>query len=281
MTYYSEDLVQDLTRRAQDLRIWVLEMVYRAQSGHIGGSFSAAEIVAALYFHYLKLDPARPDWPHRDRFILSKGHAAPVLYAALAERGFFPEEELMKFRQIDGILQGHPDRLKTPGIDMTTGALGHGLGVGVGLALAAKLDGARHRIFVLLGDGEIDAGIIWEAAMTANKYHLDDLTAILDLNGVQLDGPTQEIMPLEPVRDKWEAFGWHTLEIDGHNVGEILEALDMAANVRGKPCIIIAHTIKGKGVSFMENQAYWHGRPPNETQYKAALMELEGGRAYA
>ena len=279
MAFHPESLIEDLSKRAQELRLQVLEMVYRAQSGHLGGSLSAAEIVSALYFHHLKIDHRRPDWPERDRFILSKGHAAPVVYAALAERGFFPKEELLTLRQMDSILQGHPDRLKTPGIEMTTGVLGHGLGVGVGLALAAKLDGARHRIFVLLGDGETQAGIVWEAAMSANKYQLDNLTAILDFNGVQLDGPISQIMPLEPVREKWEAFGWQALEIDGHNVRQILEALHLAENIHQRPTIIIAHTIKGKGVSFMEGESYWHGRPPNREQYEAALAELKGRSA--
>ncbi len=275
MVFHPESLIEDLNKRAQELRIQVLEMVYGAQSGHLGGSLSAAEIVASLYFHHLRIDPQRPDWPERDRFILSKGHAAPVVYAALAERGFFPKEVLLSLRQMDSILQGHPDRLKTPGIEMTTGVLGHGLGVGVGLALAAKLDGARHRTFVLLGDGETDAGIVWEAAMAANKYQLDNLTAILDFNGVQLDGPVSQIMPLEPVKEKWEAFGWQTVEIDGHNVRQILEALHLAENIHNRPTIIIAHTVKGKGVSFMEGESYWHGRPPNGEQYKAALAELK------
>lgn len=276
MPFHSESVIEDLTKRAQELRIQVLKMVYRAQSGHLGGSLSAAEIVSVLYFHHLRVDPHRPDWPKRDRFILSKGHAAPVVYAALAGRGFFPKEELLTLRQMDSILQGHPDRLKTPGIEMTTGVLGHGLGVGVGLALAAKLNGARHRTFVLLGDGEIDAGIVWEAAMTANKYQLDNLTAILDFNGVQLDGPVSQIMPLEPMKDKWEAFGWQALEIDGHNVRQILEGLHLAESIHDRPTIVIAHTTKGKEVSFMEGKSYWHGRPPNREQYEAALAELEG-----
>ncbi len=277
MGFHSEDLVRDLTDRARNLRIRVIEMIYGARSGHPGGSLSAADIVAALYFHHLRLDPTRPDWPERDRFILSKGHAAPLLYAALCERGFFDSERLATLRRLDSKLQGHPDRLKTEGVEMTAGALGHGLAVGVGLALAARLDGAAYRTYVLLGDGEIQAGIIWEAAMMAAKYGLDNLTAILDYNDVQLDGPVHEIMPLEPVKAKWESFGWHTIEIDGHNMRRILEALDEATHVHARPTVIIAHTVKGKGVSFMENKSTWHGRAPGEEEYKIAVAELREG----
>jgi len=276
MGFHSEGLVRNLTDLARNLRIQVIEMIYCAQSGHPGGSLSAADIVAALYFNHLRLDPMRPDWPERDRFILSKGHAAPLLYAALCERGFFGQECLTTLRCLDSPLQGHPDRLKTDGVEMTAGSLGHGLSVGVGLALGACLDGAAYRTYVLLGDGEIQAGIIWEAAMTAAKYGLGNLTAILDYNDVQLDGPVHEIMPLEPVKAKWESFGWHTVEIDGHNMHQILEALDEATHVHSQPTIIIAHTVKGKGVSFMENKSTWHGRAPTEEEYKIAMAELRG-----
>ena len=276
MGFHSEELIRSLTNLARDLRIWVIEMIYCAQSGHPGGSLSAADIVAALYFHHLRLDPTRPDWPERDRFILSKGHAAPLLYAALCERGFFGQECLTTLRCLDSALQGHPDRLRTEGVEMTAGALGHGLAIGVGLALGARLDGAAYRTYVLLGDGEIQAGIIWEAAMTAAKYGLDNLTAILDYNDVQLDGPVHEIMPLEPIKAKWESFGWHTVEIDGHNMHQILEALDGATHVHARPTIIIAYTVKGKGVSFMENKSTWHGRAPTEEEYKIAMAELRG-----
>jgi transketolase len=276
MGFHSEGLVRDLTDLARNLRIQVIEMIYCAQSGHPGGSLSAADIVAALYFHHLRLDPMRPDWPERDRFILSKGHAAPLLYAALCERGFFGQECLITLRCLDSPLQGHPDRLKTDGVEMTAGSLGHGLSVGVGLALGACLDGAAYHTYVLLGDGEIQAGIIWEAAMTAAKYGLGNLTAILDYNDVQLDGPVHEIMPLEPVKAKWESFGWHTVEIDGHNMRQILEALDEATHIHARPTIIIAHTVKGKGVSFMENKSIWHGRAPTEEEYKIAMAELRG-----
>jgi transketolase len=276
MAFHSEELIRSLTNLARDLRIQVIEMIYCAQSGHPGGSLSAADIVAALYFHHLRLDPTRPDWPERDRFILSKGHAAPLLYAALCERGFFGQECLTTLRCLDSTLQGHPDRLKTEGVEMTAGALGHGLAIGVGLALGARLDGAAYRTYVLLGDGEIQAGTIWEAAMTAAKYGLDNLTAILDSNDVQLDGPVHEIMPLEPIKAKWESFGWHTFEIDGHNMHQILEALDGATHVHARPTIIIAYTVKGKGVSFMENKSTWHGRAPTEEEYQIAMAELRG-----
>jgi len=275
MNFHSEKLIAELTEKARNLKIQVVKMIYKAESGHPGGSLSAADIVTSLYFHHLHIDPIRPHWLERDRFILSKGHAAPLLYAALAEKGFFPKEELDTLRSIGSILQGHPDVLKTPGVEMSTGILGHGLSVGVGMALGAKLDGKNYRIYVLLGDGEMDTGFNWEAAMAANKYHLDNLTAILDLNGVQLDGPTSEIMPLEPVMEKWKSFNWHTIEIDGHNIKQILEALDETKNIHGKSSIIIAHTIKGKGVSFMENKSNWHGQVPNKEEFETALKELQ------
>jgi len=275
MRFHSEKLIVELTEKARNLRIQVVKMIYKAESGHPGGSLSAADIVTALYFHHLNIDPAQPHWPERDRFILSKGHAAPLLYAALAERGYFPKEELDTLRSIGSILQGHPDILKTPGVEMTTGILGHGLSVGVGMAIGAKLDHKNYRIYVLLGDGELDTGFNWEAALSAHKYHLDNLTAIVDLNGVQLDGPTNEIMPLEPVVDKWRSFNWHTIEIDGHNIKQILDTLDETKHLHGKPSIIIAHTIKGKGVSFMQNKSTWHGRVPNKEEFEIALKELQ------
>lgn len=274
MPFHPESLIEDLTEKTRELRVEVVKMVHRASSGHPGGSLSAAEIVAALYFHQLRLDPAHPDWPERDRFILSKGHAAPLLYAALAHRGFFPREELTTLRQLDSRLQGHPDRMRTPGVEMTAGALGHGLPIGVGLAMAARLNDAPYRTYVLLGDGEIQAGVIWEGAMAAAKFRLDQSTAILDYNDVQLDGPVHEIMPLEPVADKWRAFNWHVIRIDGHNIGQVLDGLDEAENVHGRPTIIIAHTTKGKGVSYMENRSAWHGRAPSDEEFRIALAEL-------
>jgi len=273
-SFHSEKLVKELSKIAWILRKDVIDMIHRAGSGHPGGSLSAAEIVTALIFHHLNIDPKNPQMPERDRFLLSKGHAAPLLYAALARRGFFPLEELKTFRQLDSRLQGHPDRLKTPGVEMTSGILGHGVAVGVGLALAARIDNAKWRVYVLVGDGEIQAGVIWEGAMMASKYRLGNLTVIVDFNKVQLDGPVNEIMPIQPLTEKWKAFGWYVTEIDGHNMREILDTLDEIDNIQDQPKVIIAHTIKGKGVSFMEGKSYWHGRAPNDEQYLQAMKEL-------
>jgi transketolase len=290
MHYHPEDLIREISAKAQAFRIQVLNMVYNAQTGHLGGALSVAEILASLYFHHLNLDPARPDWPERDRLLFSKGHACAMLYTTMAHRGFFPVEELKTFRQLDSRLQGHPDRVKLPGIEICAGPLGHGLAIGAGMALAAKMGGSKPssfsapsarasavRVYVVLGDGEINAGVIWEGAMTAAKYRLGNLTAILDYNGVQQTGATADVMSTEPIADKWHAFGWHVQEIDGHNVAEILGALDRADEVHARPSIIIARTTKGKGVSFMEYDHRWHGMPPNEEQYEQALAELEEG----
>jgi transketolase len=290
MHYHSEDLIRDISAKAQAFRIQVLKMVYNAQTGHLGGALSVAEIVASLYFHHLRLDPARPDWPERDCFLFSKGHACAMLYTAMAHRGFFPIEELTTFRQLDSRLQGHPDRVKLPGIEICAGPLGHGIAIGVGMALAQKMGGRKPssfsapsarassgRVYVVLGDGEINAGVIWEGAMAAAKYRLGNLTAILDYNGVQQTGATADVMPTEPIADKWHAFGWHVQEIHGHNVADILEALDRADEVHARPSIIIARTTKGKGVSFMEYDHRWHGMPPTKEQYEQALAELEEG----
>jgi len=274
MAYHPESLIFELEARARELRLDSLDLIHRRGAGHPGGALSAAEIMAALFFHKLRLDPARPDWPERDRFILSKGHASAILYAALARRGFFPAEDLKHWGQLDCHLQGHPDRLKTPGVDMTSGILGHGIAIGAGLALSARLNKLDYRVYVLLGDGECQGGIVWEGMMTAAKYRLSNLTAILDYNDVQLDGPVHEIMPMEPVADKWRAFNWEVIEIHGHNMRQVLEALDMAGEIHGRPTVIIAHTTKGKGVSFMEDKAYWHGIPPNDAQYAQAVDEL-------
>ena len=277
MAWYREEYMTNLEETARHLRITSLAMIHRRGGGHPGGSLSAADIVAALYFHKLHIDPADPDNPERDRFILSKGHASPLLYAALAERGFFPKEDLECWGQLDCHLQGHPERRKTPGVDMTTGLLGHGINVGVGLALAAKLNGLCYRTYVLLGDGECQGGIIWEGAMLAGKYRLANLTLIVDYNDVQLDGFVHEVMPLEPFRDKWNAFNLHVIEIDGHNMRQILEALDEAEQIHDRTSVILAHTTKGKGVSFMENQAAWHGVAPNDEQFERAMQELKEG----
>jgi len=290
MHYHSEALIRELAAKAQTFRINVLEMIYRNQTGHIGGAFSAADMLAALYFHHLNVDPARPDWPERDRLILSKGHACAALYNALAYRGFLPVEELMTFRQLDSRLQGHPDPNKLPGIEMSTGPLGHGIAVGAGMALAQRMRNSKPSsrsapsarasagcTYVIVGDGEINAGVIWEGAMVAAKYRLGNLTAILDFNGIQQTGATADVLPMEPIGDKWRAFGWHVQEIHGHNIGEILNALDRADEVHAQPSIIIARTTKGKGVSFMEYDNRWHGMPPNKEQYEAARAELEEG----
>lgn len=268
-------MVADLARRAYEYRIHVLRMVNEHQTGHIGGAFSAAEYVTALYGHHLRVDPERPDWPDRDRLLFSKGHACAMLYTALAHRGFFPVDELLTFRAIDSRLQGHPEPQKTPGIEIPAGPLGHGIAVGAGMALAARMEGSKRRVYVCLGDGEINAGVIWEGALVAAKYRLDNLVAILDYNGVQQTGAGADVLPTEPIADKWRAFGWHVIEIHGHNMGQVLEALDLADEVHALPTVIIARTTKGKGVSFMENDPYWHGSPPNPAQFAAALAELE------
>jgi len=249
-------------------------MIHRRGAGHPGGALSAAEIMAALFFHKLNLDPARPDWPERDRFILSKGHASAILYAALARRGFFPLQDLEQWGDLSCHLQGHPDRLKTPGVEMTSGLLGHGIAIGVGLALAARMGKLEYRTYVLLGDGECQGGIVWEGAMAAAKFRLSNLTAILDYNDVQLDGAVHDIMPLEPLIEKWRAFNWAVLEINGHNLRQVLEALDTASEIHGQPTIIVAHTTKGKGVSFMEDRSYWHEVAPSDVQLAQAVSEL-------
>lgn len=277
MHTHTEELIRELGQRAQQIRIDVLEMVYRRQAGHLGGSFSAAEILAALYFHHLKIDPLRPDWAGRDRFILSKGHAAAALYSALAQRAFFPRGDLELWGHLGAHLQGHPDRIKTPGVDMSSGFLGHGLSVAVGMALAQRLSGPRYHIYVLMSDGDMQSGVAWEGAMTASKYRTSEVTVIMDYNDVQLDGPTHEIMPLEPIADKWRAFGFAVLEVNGHDLRQVLEALDTALEIHSLPTVLIAHTTKGKGVSFMENSAHWHGGVPSAEQFARAEAELKGG----
>jgi transketolase len=288
MHIHSEELIRDLSLMAQQIRIDVLNMVYDGQTGHIGGAFSAAEILAALYFHHMRVDPTRPDWPERDRLLFSKGHACAALYSALAHRGFFPVEELMTFRKLDSRLQGHPDRIKCPGVEICAGPLGHGVAIGAGMALAlSRADpkpsahsspsarASAAKVYVILGDGEINAGVIWEGVMTAAKHRLGNLTAVLDYNGIQQTGAMADVMPTEPIADKWEAFGWHVQEVHGHNVRELLDALDRADEVHARPSVIIARTTKGKGVSFMEYDNRWHGMAPNQAQYEAALAELE------
>jgi transketolase len=269
-----EAKIRELAGRAKTIRRHIIKMVGEAGSGHPGGSLSAADIVAALYFHEMRVDPDNPKWPDRDRFVLSKGHAAPVLYAALAEKGFFPVDELMSLRKIDSRLQGHPSMKHLPGVEMSTGSLGQGLSAANGMALASKLDGRDYRVFVLLGDGEVEEGQIWEAAMAAAHYKLDNVIAFLDHNGLQIDGPITEVMSPEPLADKWRAFGWAVQEIDGHDPGQILGALAKAKAVKGQPSMIIAKTVKGKGVCYMENVADWHGTAPNTDQVCEALEAL-------
>jgi len=257
------------------VRKHIIRMLGEAGSGHPGGSLSAVEIVTALYFHVLRHDPRRPDWPDRDRFILSKGHGVPVQYACLAEAGYFPVEELKTLRKINSRLQGHPVKGTVPGIEASTGSLGQGLSIALGHALAGKLDGKDYRVYVMIGDGESDEGQIWEAALFGAHHKLDNLVAILDYNKIQLDGRLEEILELAPLADKWRAFGWHVLEIDGHDLAAILAAFAEAERTKGKPSILIAHTIKGKGVSFMEDDVEWHGIAPNAEQVERALAELE------
>jgi len=268
------DAVARLERIAHTLRRHVVEMVGKAGSGHPGGSLSAADIMAVLYFgDVLKVRPANPAWPDRDRFVLSKGHAAPILYAALAERGFFPVEILPTLRQLGSILQGHPDARKVPGVEVSTGSLGQGLSLAVGMALAGKVDKKSYRVWALVGDGESEEGQIWEAAMAAAHYKLDNLTAIVDHNHLQIDGPICEVMSPEPLADKWRAFGWDVVEVDGHNIQDLLKVFS-APPAQGKPRAIIAETVKGKGVSYMEGLAAWHGKAPKGEELDRALAEL-------
>lgn len=269
--------IEDLQNTANKIRREVLEMVYKAQSGHLGGSFSVVEIISVLYFSEMKIDPENPNWPERDRLVPSKGHCAPSIYVALALKGVVEPEALYDLRQIGCILQGHPCMNKVPGIDISTGSLGHGLSIGLGMALGAKLKKKDFNVYVLLGDGELDEGQNWEAAMAAAKYSLSNLIAIVDRNRVQLDGPTEDIMPLEPLAEKWKAFNWKTKVIDGHNIAEIIEGIQWAKQNSGSPSILIANTTKGKGVSFMEDSHEWHGKPPSPEEYEKAKKELEGG----
>lgn len=261
---------------ANKLRIDIIKMLEESKSGHPGGSLSACEILTALYFKEMNIDPANPHWEDRDRFVLSKGHGAPVLYAALAEKGYFPKEELNNLRKIDSMLQGHPDMKGTPGVDMTTGSLGQGLAAANGMALAGKLDNKDYKVYALIGDGEAQEGIIWEAAMFAAHYKLDNLIVFLDHNGLQIDGKNEDIMNIEPVDEKFKAFGWHVISIDGHDFEEIFNAIDEAKKVEGKPTIIMAKTIKGKGVSYMEDQVGWHGKAPSKEEAEKAMEELGG-----
>lgn len=256
------------------MRVAIIEMLSRAGSGHPGGSLSAIDILVALYFARMRHDPKRPDWPDRDRLVLSKGHGVPALYAVLAEAGYFPQAELPTLRELGSRLQGHPVNTALPGIEACTGSLGQGLSVAQGMGLASKLDGGRFHVFCVIGDGESQEGQIWEAAMSAPKFGLDTLTVFLDYNRGQIDGPVPEVMDIEPIEDKWRAFKWNVLRIDGHDFAQILGAIDRARSTRGRPTIVIADTVKGKGVSFMEHQIAWHGAAPNKDQTAKALEEL-------
>jgi transketolase len=274
MSELTKTKIAELEEIARQLRVSSLKLIHRRGAGHPGGALSSAEIMAVLYFHFLNIDPAHPAWEERDRFILSKGHASALLYSALAKRGYFSISELDNWGEVECPHQGHPDRFKTPGVDMTSGLLGHGVAIGAGLALAARLKGRTYRTVTLLGDGECQGGIVWEGAVTAAKYKLANLTAIVDQNGVQLDGTVQEVMPLDPLAAKWAACGWHVIEINGHSVVEVVGALEQACETKDKPTVILAHTVKGKGVSFMENKSYWHGNVPSAEQLVQALVEL-------
>lgn len=268
--------LQELTRIAREVRMGIIEGTYHAKSGHPGGSLSIADILTYLYFEEMNVDPQDPKMPARDRFVLSKGHTAPALYATLAARGFFPRGDLATLRKIDSYLQGHPDMKGTPGVDMSTGSLGLGISAACGMALSAKYRGEDYRVYTVLGDGESEEGQVWEAAMFAAHYKLDNLVAFLDLNGLQIDGKITEVMDPTPHDEKFRAFGWHVLTIDAHSFEEIAAALAEARTVKGKPTVIIARSIKGKGISFMENEVDWHGKAPNEEQYQQAMAELAG-----
>jgi len=266
--------VEALEKQANEIRKDIIEMVYTAQSGHPGGSLSCADILTVLYFQQMNIDPKNPNAKQRDRFVLSKGHCSPALYATLAERGFFPKEDLKTFRKIDSYLQGHPDKNKVPGVDMTTGSLGQGLSVANGMALASKLNKEGCRVYCLVGDGEIEEGQVWEAAMTAVKYKLDNLCVIIDNNNLQIDGTIMEVGGVNHIYDKLRAFGFEIISIDGNNILQLMNAFQLAKQLKGRPCCILAKTTKGKGVSFMENKAGWHGKAPSEEEYKMAMEEL-------
>ena len=266
---------KDLAITAYKARLLAVEAVHRANSGHPGGSLSCLDALTTLYFNEMNVDPANPKWEDRDRFVLSKGHCAPALYATLALRGFFPVEELQLLRSIKAHLSGHPDMKYVPGVDMSTGSLGQGLSTAVGMALAAKLQGKAYRTYAICGDGELAEGQIWEALMSAAKWALDNLCIFIDVNGLQIDGATKDVMPTEPLDKKLEAFNWHVIKIDGHDLAQILAALAEARDTKGKPTAILMATVKGKGVSFMENNAGWHGKAPNVDEFAIAKAELE------
>ena len=266
--------VTELSIIANNVRKHALTAVYSAASGHPGGSLSVADVLTLLYFEVMNVDPKNPKMEDRDRFVLSKGHTAPALYGVLAEKGFIPKEDIKTFRNVNSYLQGHPDMNKVPGVDMSTGSLGQGLSAANGMAIAGKLDNKNYRVYCIMGDGEIEEGQVWEAAMASNKYKLDNLCVIVDNNNLQIDGTIEEVMSSYPIDEKFKSFGFHVINIDVHNMQEIIDASDVAKNIKGNPVCIIAKTIKGKGVSFMENKAEWHGKAPNEEQYRQAMEEL-------
>jgi transketolase len=269
--------IEELKKTAIVIRHDIIHMISVAQAGHPGGSLSAADILTALYFRVMRIDPQNPHWDDRDRFILSKGHACPVWYAALAERGYFDKSHLNTLRKLNSILQGHADMMKTPGVDMTVGSLGQGICAGIGMALSGKLRKKDYHVWVVIGDGESQEGAVWEAAMSGARWKLDNMTVIVDNNGIQNDTFTNDIMPVEPLAEKWRAFNWNVVEIDGHDMKAVVEALEFAKTVKGIPTVIVAKTVKGRGVSFMENVPAWHGKAPDASQTEQAFMEIRGG----
>ncbi|MBQ3847404.1 MAG: transketolase [Clostridia bacterium] len=266
----------DLKKKSTIIRKYIIDEVFSAKSGHPGGSLSCTDILTVLYFDVMRVDPKNPKWADRDRFVLSKGHCAPALYATLATRGFFPEKDLYTFRNIDSYLEGHPSMTYVPGVDMSTGSLGQGISAAVGMALAGKIDNKDYRVYSILGDGELGEGQVWEAAMAAAHYKLDNLTAFIDYNGLQIDGPITEVMNSEPIPDKFKAFGWNVIVLeDGNDIEQIKNAVNRAKRTKGRPTMVICKTVKGKGVSFMENQYGWHGKAPNQEQRDQAIAELD------
>ena len=275
--YFTEKDVERLEEQAVQLRRDIVEMIHAAKAGHPGGSLSAVDMITALYFHVMRIDPQNPRWEERDRFVLSKGHACPALYAALARRGFFDPKHLTTLRQYHSILQGHPDMNKTPGIDISSGSLGNGLAIGVGMAMSGRLHHQDYMTYVMLGDGEVQEGMVWEAAMAAHHHDLGNLVAIVDCNGVQINGWVNEIMTVEPLADKWRAFGWNVVEVNGHNMKDLLTVLHTAKTMR-HPTVILMRTVKGRGVSFMEDDCKWHGNSPSDEELVQAILEIgEGG----
>ena len=266
---------EELEKLAKKIRLGIIDEVYYGKSGHPGGSLSIADIMTVLYFDEMNIDNENPNWEDRDRLVLSKGHCSPALYAALAYRGYFPVEDLKTFRNINSYLQGHPDKKNIPGVDMSTGSLGQGLSAANGMAISAKLNNKNYRVYCILGDGEIEEGQVWEAAMSSSKYKLDNLCVIVDNNNLQIDGTIDEVMSSKPIDDKFRSFGFEIIKIDGHNIEEIKSAFEVAKNVKEKPVCIIAKTVKGKGVKYMENKVDWHGKAPNEDEYKQAIIDIE------